>query len=115
VLTEFGNANYFISLILPNFCRRNFKKIQTIKYLSRSFQFIVNRADPTTFLLTYYINNERYIQLCKLVEKEIIIEDSIKIDFYPNYFDDKHIYTLDSYKRDDKYKTYVSLFLYISS
>jgi hypothetical protein len=109
LLKEIGKTNAFISLILLDLSRRSLQKLHTIEYNTDDIEIVVNKADPTAFILNHYINDERFSQNCNVVEKTIIIGDLIEIEFYPECFCDKFVYGLNCYKSDEDSKR-VSIF-----
>jgi hypothetical protein len=62
----------------------------------------VNKTDPTTFVFRHEINNELTVQICKIAEKTIIIGDVINIDFFPNCYCGRNIYSLEWVQRDEQ-------------
>jgi hypothetical protein len=66
------------------------QKLHTVKYSTDDIQIIVDKANPTTFLL----NNEESKRICKTVDKKIIIGEIVEIDFHPACFYDKCVYFL---------------------
>jgi hypothetical protein len=95
LLRERGNTDSFLSLIFLDLDRHSLKKLQTIIYLG-DINIVVNEADPTTFILEYFIDVEEMAsQVCKIAEKTIIVGDSVDIEFSPQAFYDKWIYGAD--------------------
>jgi hypothetical protein len=98
LLKEYDN-NYFISLISLDIPRRSFQKLHTVEKPFNYFEIVVNKADPTTFLLNHDIRNRWSSRICKIVEKRIIIGEVVDFKFYSDYFYDKIVYFL---KRRDE-------------
>jgi hypothetical protein len=94
LLREHGGENYFISLIFLDFCERNLQKLHTVECPMDYIYIMINKADPTTFLLYDYIASHQTTLICKIVDKTIIIGDILDIDFYPHCFYGKYIYLL---------------------
>jgi hypothetical protein len=107
-LEEEGETNSFISLISLDLSLGSLHKFHTVEYNANNIRILVNNADPTTFLLTHYINNERFSRMCKIVEKKIVISDITEIDFSPDCFYDKYAYGLDWY-RDEEDGEYIQV------
>jgi hypothetical protein len=101
LLEERASKDSFISLIFPNLCRGSLQKLQTVKYPSDWIKIIVNKADPTTFILNDLNNDEQSTRICKIVDKTIIIGDVVEIGFYPYCFYNKFVYGLNWYERDE--------------
>jgi hypothetical protein len=108
LLKEEGETNSFISLISLDLSRCSVQKLHTVEYPTIDIEILVNNADPTTFLLTHYINNERFSRMCKIVEKKIVISDITEVKFYPDCFYDKYAYGLDWY-RDEEDGEYIQV------
>jgi hypothetical protein len=99
LLNEYGDGNYFISLMFLDLCRCSLKKLDTAESDIHS-NVIVNKADPTTFLLKN--PNSNVSKVCKIVEKKIIFGDVIDIAFRPDSFYDKNVYALK--RRDEHFR-----------
>lgn len=97
----------FISLVFLNLHDHTLKKLHTIECPSNRIQIIVNKADSTTFLLKGPNNDTR---ICKVVEKQIINEEIIEMNFRSHYFYDKFVYGLNWYVSGEDSKQ-VSLLL----
>lgn len=95
LLEERGDENYFTSLIFLDLHKCSLQKLYTIKYPSRPIQIIVDKTDPTTFLLRD-INNDG-IQICKIVDNSIITGDVFEAKLFSRAFVDKCVYGLKSY------------------
>jgi hypothetical protein len=98
LLKERGDGSYFISLIFLDLHHQTLKKLHTVEYLSYYMNIFVNKADSTTFIL----NDELPTQICKIIDKTIVIGDLIEIDFYPQAFYGGNIYSLKLYDRDGR-------------
>jgi hypothetical protein len=92
LLKEEGETSSFVSLVFLDLSLGSLHKFHTVEYPTIDIEIVVNKADPTTFILTHYINNEQSSRIFKIVEKKIIIEDVIEIDFSPDCFYDKYVY-----------------------
>jgi hypothetical protein len=90
LLNEEGKGNSFISLISLDLHQRSLKKLHTIEYSSHYIDIAVDKADLTTFLLS----DGKSTQICKIVEKNLIIGNVVEIKCFPNYFYDKCAYWL---------------------
>jgi hypothetical protein len=102
LLKERKLNNSFISLIFLDLTRGSLKKLHTLEY-PYSIDIVVNKADPTTFILDNHINyNESFYQVCKIVDNTIIIGDVVNIGLYPDWFYDKCVYGLKRGYKDDK-------------
>jgi hypothetical protein len=92
LLKECGrDENSFISLIFLDRCRGSLQKIQTIEYPIGSIKIVINKADPTTFILS----NREFSQICKIVDKTIVIGEMFELSFNPNCFYGKCLYRLE--------------------
>jgi hypothetical protein len=92
LLKEKGEINSFISLIFLDLHRHCLKKLHTIEYQGDNIQIVVNKADPTTFILTHRIADERSSRMCKIVDSAIIFKEVVEIDFSPECFYGKYVY-----------------------
>jgi hypothetical protein len=102
-LKEKDDENSFISLVFLDLNQRSFQKLQTVKYPSYWIKILVNKADPTTFLL----NDKESWKICKIADKKIIFGEKIEIGFDLEWFYDKCVYSLYYYR--DEYQKKVSL------
>jgi hypothetical protein len=94
LMKEYGDSHSFISLIHLDLSRGSLEKLYTIEYPTTNVKIIVNKANPTTFLLTRNIDNERVSRICKIAENTIINGDIVEITFTPNCFYGKCLYRL---------------------
>lgn len=90
-------------MICLDLCQLSLKKLNTVEYPSPFISILVNKADPTTFLLINYIGDSEFVQICKVFEKAMITGDVVNIGFYPDRFYDKCVYGLNWYY-DDEYR-----------
>jgi hypothetical protein len=91
LLSEHGDNNSFISVISLDLHKNTLKKLYTAEHPSR--YVVVNKADPSTFLLIDSIDySEWSYQVCKIVDNTIIVGDVFEINFNPSCFYDKHVY-----------------------
>lgn len=102
LLEEHGNRNSFLSLIFLDLSQQTFKKIHTVEHRSISSKIVVDKADLTTFLLTYYIGGERVSRICKIVEKTIIIGEVVDTSVHPDSFYDKYVYFFKRYDQNGR-------------
>jgi hypothetical protein len=109
LLNEEGDRNYSISLIFLDLYQHTLKKLHTVEYNTHDIEIIVNKADPTKFILS--VGSYLDVYICKIVENRIIIGDRIEIDVCMNCFYGDNVYALDSYDSDEhlevKYYTYL--------
>jgi hypothetical protein len=84
--------NYFISLVFLDLSQRSLQKIHTVKCPYDYIKIFINEADPTTFILSYDIDFEQFVQICKIVGKQIIFGNMIDTDFSPDYFYGNYAY-----------------------
>jgi hypothetical protein len=101
---------YFITLIFLDIHNHTLQKFDTDEYIESDIEILVNKANPTTFILNDINNDEISTEICKLVDGEIIIEDVIEIGFSPDCFYDKYLYGLEWYGDDRDYNV-SSLFI----
>jgi hypothetical protein len=78
------------------------KKFHTIEYPTIHIKIVVNKADPTMFILDYSIDNNWILQVCKIGKKTILIGEKFELDFDPDWFYDKCVYTLNWYEDEDR-------------
>jgi hypothetical protein len=110
LLKEAEVANFFISLVFLDFSRCYLQKLHTVERHSRFLpRIVVNKADPTTFMLNEMINGQLSPQICKIIDKTIVIEDVVESELIPDIFYDKYAYTLELYYRNDDDLQRVSL------
>lgn len=82
------NTAYFISLIAFDFYDVTCKKFETIEYHSSGLKILVNKFDPSKFILLLRINGEISARICNVVKKEIVVGDQIALPFeFDSYFD----------------------------
>jgi hypothetical protein len=112
LLNEYGDGNYFISLMFLDLCRCSLKKLDTAESDIHS-NVIVNKADPTTFLLNDLNNEEQSLRMCKIVEKKIVIGDITEIDFYPGCFYDRCVYGLKGGNENRRFLDVRILYIFI--
>jgi hypothetical protein len=77
---------------------------------------IINKADLTTFLFANRNGNEKFSQICKIVDNTIILGDVIDIenDFSPDCFYDNCAYGLKRRETNGRCRAEVS-FVYMFS
>jgi hypothetical protein len=97
LLSESDDFNSFISLIFLNLPQRSLQKLQTIEYPCNSIRIVVDKADPTAFLLKYHTRDQWSLKICKIVDNTIIIGDVFQVGLYLDYFYDKCVYSLKDY------------------
>jgi hypothetical protein len=56
---------------------------------------MVNTAEPTEFALILYIDDVRFVRICKIDKTSMIIDDPFELDFYPQSYFNGHFYRLD--------------------
>jgi hypothetical protein len=101
LLGEYGNGNYFISLIFLDIYRHTLRKLHTVEYPNIIIDIVVNEADPITFILNSRIIDECSTRICKIVDKTIIIGERIQIGFHPKCFYGKFVYALNWPNEDE--------------
>jgi uncharacterized UPF0160 family protein len=99
---ERGHRNSLISLIFLNFHNQTLKMLHTIEHSSDWIDILVNKADPTMFMLNDSIDNRWSSRIYKIVENMIITCDVIETDFYPLCFYDKCAYAIKWFNEDGK-------------
>jgi hypothetical protein len=90
-----GLENSFLSLIFLDLHRHTLQKLHTVEYRSDLSKIIVNKTDPTTFILTYGAFRESFWKICRIVDNAIIIGDVIETKPNPGCFYDKFAYSVD--------------------
>jgi hypothetical protein len=95
LLLERGDGVSFISLFFLDLHAQTIQKLTTIERRCEFAQIIVNKADPTQFLLDFKIDGEWSIQVCKVVKTDIILGEIINHFFWQPNFYEKCIYGLD--------------------
>jgi hypothetical protein len=66
---------YYISLILFDFHYVTLTKLNIVELKCRIFDIIVNKAEPTEFVIRFWFNH--LIRICKVDGKDIVIGDLI--------------------------------------
>jgi hypothetical protein len=89
-LEEREDEKSFISLISLDIHQHILKKFHTIGYPIRNTKIVVNKTDPTTFIL----DSEESTRICKIVDKTIIIDERVDIGFHPRLFYGNFVYAL---------------------
>jgi hypothetical protein len=112
-LKENGRTNSFISLVFLDLSRCSLQKLHTVEYQSDNIEIVVNKADPTTFLLNDLNNEEQSLRMCKIVEKKIVIENVIKINFLLDCFYDRCVYGLKRRNEDRRFLDVRILYMFI--
>jgi hypothetical protein len=113
-MEEYGNQNSFISLIFLDISRHSLQKLHTIEYPAIVIQIIINKADPTTFILNYRNNGRWSKRIFKIVEETIIVGEivEIQIEMNPIFFHDKCVYSLKRIHGNGEYRINVRI-LYV--
>jgi hypothetical protein len=79
-----------ISLVFLDLYGKKLEKLTTITYPSRYIFIIVNKIEPTEFLVCSDLDNT--VQICRVEKISIILGDMIDIDFRPQSLYDGQIY-----------------------
>jgi hypothetical protein len=92
LMEERGNRNRFISLIFLDLFQHSLQKLHTVRHIVEIPKIILNKADPTTFILKDF--NWNSFQICQIVDNEIIIGERTQIGFRAESFHGKYVYAL---------------------
>jgi hypothetical protein len=111
-LEEYENGTPFISLIFLDIRGRSLQKIFRLEYTFYLSKIIVNKANPSMFLLND--PNIGVSQTYKFTKNAIII-DAVDIDFCPQCFYDKFVYALDWSDEDEDDQGLCVIILYLFS
>jgi hypothetical protein len=92
VLIERGDLDdlnffYFVSWIELDFYGVTCTKLQTLEYRCFGVRVLVDKFDATDFVLQLETNEEYVAQICKVVEKSILVGDPIQLPcHFESYF-----------------------------
>jgi hypothetical protein len=103
LLEEREHPNYFISLIFLDISRQSFHKLHTVEYPTHNMQIIINKSNPTTFLLNDRNGDEKFSRICKITDNTIIIGERVNITFSPACLYDKYLYSVERYDENSRY------------
>lgn len=92
---EHNDNSYFISLVFLDLRKMAFLKLQTVELRGNYPKIIVNKAEPTEFFLNFWIDDGRFIRVCKVDGAKLIIGEAIRVDLsFQSYYNGR-LYSLE--------------------
>lgn len=87
---------FFLSLIWLDLYDATCLKLQTIEYRCRYLSIIMNKLDPTEFVVKLRIGNDFFARICKLLGKKMVVGEAILVPLsFDSYFEG-NFYELES-------------------
>jgi hypothetical protein len=107
ILVEMGerdneNTLYLVSLVELDLWDKEIRKLHTIEYRCYHVAVIMNKPELMEFFLQLCFNEGYSVQICKVIKNEIVVEDTIELDYLCKRYSDGCLYGLD-WNYDDGY------------
>jgi hypothetical protein len=92
--SNWQDSCYFVTLIALDLHAKIVHKFETVEIRGREIKVVVNKDEPTEFVLGLSVEGEIFVHFCKVVKTKIVVGNAIRVSFIPQALYNGHLYAL---------------------